>query len=161
MKPATTKDRTFAVEYRWAEGHYERLPDLAADLVRRNVAVIVAAPTPATLVAKEATTTIPIVFELGVDPVASGVASLSRPGGNITGIVNLGTVLVAKRIEVMHQIVPDAKLIAVLLNPDNPTVSDADMNNARAAKHHSASRCNSCKHARSATSKRHSPRSSN
>ena len=123
-----------AIEYRWAEGHYERLPDLAADLVRRNVAVIVAAPTPAAFAAKAATATIPIVFEFADDPVASGfVTSLSRPGGNITGIVNLSTAIVAKRIEIMHQILPDAKIIAVLLNPGNPTISDATMTDARAA----------------------------
>jgi putative tryptophan/tyrosine transport system substrate-binding protein len=123
-----------AIEYRWAEGHYERLPDLAADLVRRNVAVIVAASTPAALAAKAATATIPIVFEIGVDPVASGlVASLNRPGGNITGIVNLSPAAFAKRIEMMHQILPDAKIIAVLLNPGSPTTSDATMTAARAA----------------------------
>jgi putative tryptophan/tyrosine transport system substrate-binding protein len=125
--------RNIAIEFRWAEGHYDRLPDMAADLVRRNVAVIVAAPTPSALAAKAATATIPIVFELSIDPVTSGlVASLNRPGGNITGVANLGAALVAKRIEVMHQVVPDAKLIAVLVNPSNPTLNETEMEDALA-----------------------------
>jgi putative tryptophan/tyrosine transport system substrate-binding protein len=114
------ENRNVAIEFRWAEGHYDRLPGLVADLIRRNVAVIVASPTPPALAAKAATATIPIVFELGTDPVAAGlVTSLNRPGGNITGISNLSVALVSKRLEVMHQIVPDAMLFAVLLNPSN------------------------------------------
>jgi putative ABC transport system substrate-binding protein len=125
--------RNVSIEYRWAEGHYDRLPEMAADLVRRNVAVIYAAPTPATLAAKGATRTIPIVFELGLDPVASGiVTSLNRPGGNITGVVNLAPTLVGKRIEIMHQIVPSSKVIAVLLNPTNTAVSNTETRDALA-----------------------------
>jgi putative tryptophan/tyrosine transport system substrate-binding protein len=108
------------IQYRWADDHYERLPDLAADLVRRNVTMIVAAPVPAAIAAKKATSEIPIVFEIGADPVTLGlVASLGRPGGNVTGIVNLSNTLVPKRVEMIHEVVPAAKQIAVLLNPDN------------------------------------------
>jgi putative tryptophan/tyrosine transport system substrate-binding protein len=107
-----------AIEYRWADGHYEQLSDLAADLVRKRVAVIVAAPISAAIVAKDATKAIPIVFEHGADPVRFGlVASLNRPGGNITGVVNLSNTLVAKRIELMHQLVPNATSIALLVDP--------------------------------------------
>jgi putative ABC transport system substrate-binding protein len=123
-----------AIEYRWAEGQYDRLPELAADLVHRHVAAITAAPTPAALAAKRATDTIPIVFEIGADPVHSGlVASLNRPSGNVTGIANLSVALTAKRIEMMHQVMPDAKLIAVLVNPDNPNIIATEMDDARAA----------------------------
>jgi putative ABC transport system substrate-binding protein len=108
------------VEYRWAEGHYDRLPALAADLVRRQVTVI-AANTPAVPVAKAATTTIPIVFQTGGDPVAAGfVTSLSRPDGNLTGVSNLNMELGPKRLELLHQMVPTASIIALLFNPTNP-----------------------------------------
>jgi putative tryptophan/tyrosine transport system substrate-binding protein len=122
------------IEYRWAESHYERLPGLAADLVHQNVAVLAAAPSPAAFAAKAATATIPIVFELGVDPVASGlVASLNRPDGNVTGVVNLSVAVTAKCIEMMHEVVPDAKLMAMLVNPDNSAVTAAEKDDARAA----------------------------
>jgi putative ABC transport system substrate-binding protein len=122
------------IEYRWAESHYERLPGLAADLVHKDVAVLCAAPTPAALAAKAATATIPIVFELGVDPVESGlVASLNRPGGNVTGVVNLSVAVTAKCFEMMHEVVPDAKLFAMLVNPDNSTVTAGEKDGGRAA----------------------------
>jgi putative ABC transport system substrate-binding protein len=115
------ENQNVAIEYRWAEARYERLPQLAADLVERKVAVIASAFFPATLAAKEATSTIPIVFMSGVDPVAAGlVASLSRPGGNLTGLSNYNTRLIAKRFELLHQVVPRANTIAVLVNPKTP-----------------------------------------
>jgi putative tryptophan/tyrosine transport system substrate-binding protein len=119
------ESRNVAIEYRWAEGHYDRLPALAADLVRRHVAVIAAAGTQSALAAKAATTTIPIVFSTAADPVAEGlVASLARPGGNATGVNNLATELVQKQIEKLHQMVPAATAIAALVNPTNPTLAE-------------------------------------
>jgi ABC-type uncharacterized transport system substrate-binding protein len=115
------EDRNVAIEYRWAEGHYERLPALAADLVRRRVAVIAATSTPANVIAMKATTTIPIVFTTSSDPVELGlVASLNRPGGNVTGAVTLNVEVVSKRLEMLHAMVPTASMIVVLANPTNP-----------------------------------------
>jgi putative tryptophan/tyrosine transport system substrate-binding protein len=108
------------IEYRWAESQYERLPALAADLVRRSVTVIAATTTPAVLAAKAATSTIPIVLYLGVDPVEFGlVASLSRPGGNMTGVWGIQAELIPKRIDVLHELVPKAVVVALLVNPTN------------------------------------------
>jgi putative tryptophan/tyrosine transport system substrate-binding protein len=114
-----------AVEYRWAEGQYDRLPALAADLVRRQVSVIVAGGgAPAVLAAKTATTATPIVFSAGADPVGLDlVASLNRPGGNITGVYHFTTGLEAKRLGLLHEMVPKAMTIAVLVNPN---YSDAE-----------------------------------
>ena len=114
--------RNIAIEYRWAEGHYERLPALAADLVRRQVAVIAAiSGTPAALAAKAATTTIPIVFAIGGDPVAPGlVTNLSRPGGNITGASFYTSPVVTKRLELARELAPRGTTIALLVNPENP-----------------------------------------
>jgi putative ABC transport system substrate-binding protein len=115
------ENQNVAIEYRWAEGRYERLPQLAADLVNRKVAVIAAAYFPATLAAKAATSTIPIVFISGVDPIAAGlVTSLNRPGGNLTGVSNFNTSLTAKRLELLHQVVPRGDTIAVLVNSTSP-----------------------------------------
>jgi putative ABC transport system substrate-binding protein len=114
--------RNLAVEYRWAENQGARLPALAADLVRRKVAVL-AAPggSGAVLAAKAATTTIPIVFETGADPVALGlVASLNRPGGNVTGVTSLNTEVTPKRLELLHELVPTARTFALLVDPTNP-----------------------------------------
>jgi putative ABC transport system substrate-binding protein len=111
-----------AIEYRSAEDHYERLPALAADLVRRHVAVIVATGSArGPLAAKAATTTIPIVFFFGSDPVELGlVASLSRPGGNITGVTGLGRELLTKRLEMLRVLLPNVAAIGLIVNPDNP-----------------------------------------
>jgi putative ABC transport system substrate-binding protein len=112
-----------AIEYRWAENQYDRLPALAADLVRHRVAVLVAAGTPAALAAKPATTTIPIVFSAGGDPVALGfVASLSRPGANVTGISNLAAELSPKQLQLLHELLPNAALFGVLADPGFPGI---------------------------------------
>jgi putative ABC transport system substrate-binding protein len=108
-----------AIEYRWAEGHYDRLPALAADLVGRKVDLIVAANPPPAIAAKNATSTIPIVFRGGSDPVGDGlVASLARPGANLTG-VSIADDLTAKRLELLSELVPRARVIALLVNPDS------------------------------------------
>jgi putative ABC transport system substrate-binding protein len=115
--------KNLAMEYRWAEGHYDRLPALAADLVGRQVDIVVTPGTVPTRAAKGATSTIPIVFTGVGDPVAAGlVASLARPGGNLTGFSNLATELNAKRLELLSELVPHAKVIALLVNPNQPTV---------------------------------------
>jgi putative ABC transport system substrate-binding protein len=110
-----------AIEFRWAEGHYDRLPALAADLVRAGVAVIVATGgATSALAAKQTTTSIPIVFSTGGDPVKEGfVANINRPGGNVTGVNVLTTGLAAKRLEILHEVIPSASVIGVLINPNN------------------------------------------
>jgi len=123
-----------AIEYRFAEHQNDRLPALAADLVRHRVAVITAGPTPAALAAKAATSTIPIVFEVATDPVALGlVATLSRPGGNITGVTNLGVEIAPKRLEMLRELLPAATNIALLINPTSPAVADTLLRDSRAA----------------------------
>jgi putative tryptophan/tyrosine transport system substrate-binding protein len=123
-----------AIEYRWAENQIDRLPALAADLVRRQVAVIAVPGTPAPAVAKAATSTIPIVFIAAEDPVRLGlVASLARPGGNATGVTNLGMELVQKQIEKLHEMVPRANVIAALVNPSDPALGEPATKGAQAA----------------------------
>lgn len=109
------------IEYRWAESQYDRLPALAADLVGRNVDVIAANDMPSARAAKRATSSIPIIFIIGGDPVAAGlVTSLAQPGGNLTGVTFISTELVPKRLELLSELVPQAKVIALLVNPHNP-----------------------------------------
>jgi putative tryptophan/tyrosine transport system substrate-binding protein len=109
------------IEERWAEGQYDRLPGMAADLVRRQVIVIAATSTPAALAAKAATAVVPIVFETAFDPIRLGlVASLNRPGGNVTGVTRLGSELVSKRLGLLHDTIPTAKIIALLVDANFP-----------------------------------------
>jgi putative ABC transport system substrate-binding protein len=127
--------RNVAIEYRWAEGHNDRLSSLAADLVRRQVTVIVTGATPAALAAKATTSTIPIVFSLGTDPVQLGlIASLNEPGGNITGVVNLSVDLTAKRLDLLHELAPTAASVALLVNPTNPATDPIVRNGQDAAR---------------------------
>jgi putative tryptophan/tyrosine transport system substrate-binding protein len=127
--------RNVAIEYRWAEGQFDRLPAMAADLVSRKVAVISAgAPDVAVRAAMAATKTIPIVFVTASDPVGAGfVPSLGRPEGNVTGITLIGTELVAKRLELLHELLPDATRIAVLVNPNNPGLTRDNIEQSKAA----------------------------
>jgi putative ABC transport system substrate-binding protein len=113
------------IDYRWAEDQHDRLPAMADDLVQHRVTMIVATSTPAVLAAKAATTTIPIIFEAAADPVKLGlVASLSRPGGNITGVTQLGEEVLPKRLELLHELLPSAHIMALLVNPTDPALAE-------------------------------------
>ena len=126
--------RNLAIEYRWAEGRNDRLPALAAELVRRQVTVIVATSTPAVLAARTATATIPIVFFVAADPVQLGlVTSLSRPEGNLTGVVTLNVEVAAKRLELLHELVPTATIVALLVNPSNTALAETTTRQLEAA----------------------------
>jgi putative ABC transport system substrate-binding protein len=121
------------IEWRWAEGQYNRLPSLAGELISRGVAVIVAFDAPAAAAAKAATKTIPIVFVTGADPVKTGlVDSFSRPGGNLTGVFVLISMLGPKRLELLRELLPSTTTIALLVNPSNPNVVDAPETEAAA-----------------------------
>jgi putative tryptophan/tyrosine transport system substrate-binding protein len=127
--------QSVAIEYRWAEGRYDRLPALAAELVGRKVDVIAAFGPPCTNAAKNATVTIPIVFTVGTDPVSDGlVASLSRPGGNLTGISILAVEVIPKRLELLSDLVPQARVFALLVNPNNANPWIGDVQAAARAK---------------------------
>jgi putative ABC transport system substrate-binding protein len=122
-----------AIEYRWAQGHYDKLPEMALDLVKRQVSVIVA-NTPANLVAKNVTSTVPIVFTTASDPVQLGlVTSLSRPGGHVTGISQLNVEIGPKRLELAHELMPDATALGLLINPSDPLRAGDLLKDAEAA----------------------------
>jgi putative ABC transport system substrate-binding protein len=126
--------RTVALTYRWSEGDYGRLPGLAADLVSKRVKVIAASGLPAALAAKTATSTVPIVFRLAIDPVAFGLAqSLDRPGGNITGVTMLFDPLTPKKLQLLHELVPAARSIGFLVNPNNQNFTSHKEHAERAA----------------------------
>ena len=126
--------RNVTIEYRWAEGHIDRMPSFVADLVQRKVDVIAATSTAAALAARATATTIPIVFETGDDPVRIGlVASLSRPGGNITGVSQTNIEVAPKRLQLLHEVVPTATSFAVLVNPLNSTLAETTIKELRAA----------------------------
>jgi putative tryptophan/tyrosine transport system substrate-binding protein len=134
--------RNVAIEYRWAEDHYDRLPDLAADLVRRKVDVIATSAIPAARAAKNATSTIPIVFTAVNDPIGDGlVASLARPSGNLTGFSFLTAELTPKRLELLSELVPQARMIALLVNPNNPN-AEPTIRNVQEAAHTTGVRLN-------------------
>jgi len=122
------------IEYRWAQGHYDQLQKLATELVQARVAVIVTSGTPATLAAKAVTTTVPIVFETGADPVQIGlVASLNRPGGNVTGITQVAEEAAPKRLELLHELLPTARVMALLVNPTDPGLAEPQSREVRSA----------------------------
>jgi putative ABC transport system substrate-binding protein len=129
------EDRDFTILFRWADGDYARLPALTTELVSQNVSVIFASSLPSALAAKQATSSIPIVFVMGADPVKLGVvASLNRPGGNVTGMYQYYGALGGKRLELIRELVPSLAVLAVLSNPNNPNAED-HLNDIQSAAH--------------------------
>jgi len=128
------ENQNVAIEYRWAEGQHDRMPGLASDLVRRQVTVIVAAGIVPAFAAKAATSTIPIAFLAGVDPVETGLtASLNQPGGNMTGVAILTVELVGKRLQLLHELVPAVAVVAFLVNPTDPAATESETRNLQDA----------------------------
>lgn len=128
--------RNVAIEYRWAGGQADRLPTMAAELINRRVVVIAATSTPAALAVKAARTTIPIVFETGGDPVQLGlVASLNRPGGNVTGVTQLHQELNPKLLELLHELLPTTHVVGLLVNPTDPALAETNTRSVLAAAH--------------------------
>ena len=128
--------RNVAIEYRWADGQNDRLSAMVADLVRRQVAVIAATSTPAAVAAKSATTTIPIVFETGGNPIQIGlVTSLSRPGGNVTGVTSSNVEVTPKRLELLHELLPAVHVMALLVDPNDPITAKITVSEVLAAAH--------------------------
>src|SRR5215470_10066797 len=126
--------RNVKIEYRWAEGHTDRLPSVVADLVDKKVTVIAATSTPAALAAKAAKTSIPVVFETSFDPVQLGlVTDLRKPTENVTGVTQGSAVLTPKKMEVLHEFLPGARVIGLLVNPTNPLISESDTKEAQSA----------------------------
>jgi putative tryptophan/tyrosine transport system substrate-binding protein len=131
---AFIEGQNVAIEYRWADNQHNRLPVLVADLVKRKVALIAVPDTASALAAKAATTSIPIVFNTSADPVAVGlVASFNRPGGNVTGITSLNTEVASKRLELLHEVVPKASTIGLLVNQANPQLAHVNIADMQAA----------------------------
>jgi len=137
LETGYSEGHNVAIEFLWADGSNDRLPALAADLVRRQVSVIVAlGSTPAALAAKAATATIPIVFQVGTDPLDAGlVASLARPGGNVTGVTNSNTELGPKRLALLRELMPTANVIALLVNPTSPLIAETAIRDLQSAAH--------------------------
>ncbi|MFZ1920382.1 MAG: ABC transporter substrate-binding protein [Xanthobacteraceae bacterium] len=129
-----TEGKDVTIEYRWADDYSDRLAELAADLVRNQVAAIIVGGVPSVRAAIAATRTIPILFQIGVDPVTAGfVSSLNRPGNNVTGVANLSVELGPKRLELLHELVPSAGIIALLADPTNSSVSEAEIRSTQVA----------------------------
>jgi putative ABC transport system substrate-binding protein len=147
--------QNLVIEYRWAEGHNDRLSAFATDLVRRQVAVIVAITTPSVLAAKEATAAIPIVFFVAGDPVELGLAaSLNRPGGNLTGITSLTLEVASKWLELLHELMPTTSAFAVLINPTSPALAEIQSRDLQGRLANSGCKCTCWRQARIATSTR-------